>query len=165
MHVYTTQCMYKMDYFVKVSTYFLIVIYHTQEAPPLMPTFASGKYHIKWNKLEDIPAPMYHAFVTVQDKKFMLLVEVVQLMMLCGKCMFMMSTLIFGVGYLSQVTIVVFLKSSVASWPLLVELIVLLIIELIKFPHLMNPVKNGHLIIQTFSQSGTNQGWLLTRNM
>ena len=41
----------------------------TQEAPPLMPTLTSGRYHIKWTQLADLPAPFYAAHVAVQDKK------------------------------------------------------------------------------------------------
>ncbi|XP_065908853.1 uncharacterized protein [Dysidea avara] len=39
------------------------------EAPPLMPALTSGRYHIKWTQLANLPAPMYYAYVTVQDKK------------------------------------------------------------------------------------------------
>ena len=42
----------------------------TQEAPPLMPALASGRYHIKWTQLaDDLPAPLYSAYVAVQDHK------------------------------------------------------------------------------------------------
>ena len=40
-----------------------------QDAPPLVPTLASGKYHIKWTRLADIPAAMRNAYVAVQDRK------------------------------------------------------------------------------------------------
>lgn len=43
-----------------------------QDAPPLMPTLTSSKYHIKWTQLADLPAAMYGAYVAVQDRKFML---------------------------------------------------------------------------------------------
>ncbi|XP_065906643.1 probable serine/threonine-protein kinase roco4 isoform X2 [Dysidea avara] len=39
------------------------------EAPPLMTALNSGRYHIKWTQLANLPAPMYGAYVTVQDKK------------------------------------------------------------------------------------------------
>ena len=41
----------------------------TQEAPPLMPALTSGRYHIKWTQLANLPTPMYGAYVTVQEKK------------------------------------------------------------------------------------------------
>ena len=34
-----------------------------------MPALTSGRYHIKWTQLADLPAPLYGAYVTVQDKK------------------------------------------------------------------------------------------------
>ena len=34
-----------------------------------MPALASGRYHIKWTQLADLPAPLYDAFAAVQDKK------------------------------------------------------------------------------------------------
>ena len=34
-----------------------------------MPALTSGRYHIKWTQLANLPAPMYYAYVTVQDKK------------------------------------------------------------------------------------------------
>ena len=34
-----------------------------------MPTLTSGKYYIKWTQLADLPAPLYAAYVAVQDKK------------------------------------------------------------------------------------------------
>ena len=34
-----------------------------------MPALTSGRYHIKWTQLANLPAPMYDAYVTVQDKK------------------------------------------------------------------------------------------------
>jgi len=40
-----------------------------QEAPPLIPALTSGRYHIKWTQLANLPAPLYAAYVTVQDKK------------------------------------------------------------------------------------------------
>ena len=41
----------------------------TQEAPPLMPAFTSGRYHIKWTQLADLPAPLYAVYVAVQRHK------------------------------------------------------------------------------------------------
>ena len=34
-----------------------------------MPTITSGRYHIKWTQLANLPAPIYYVCVTVQDKK------------------------------------------------------------------------------------------------
>jgi len=34
-----------------------------------MPALTSGRYHIKWTQLANLPAPMYAAYVTAQDKK------------------------------------------------------------------------------------------------
>ena len=34
-----------------------------------MPALTSGRYHIKWTQLANLPAPIYGACVTVQDKK------------------------------------------------------------------------------------------------
>ena len=34
-----------------------------------MPALTSGRYCIKWTQLTNLPAPMYGAYVTVQDKK------------------------------------------------------------------------------------------------
>ena len=34
-----------------------------------MPALTSGRYHIKWTQLADLPVPLYHAYVAVQDKK------------------------------------------------------------------------------------------------
>ena len=34
-----------------------------------MPALTSGRYHIKWTQLADLPAPLYRAHVAVQDKK------------------------------------------------------------------------------------------------
>jgi len=41
----------------------------TQEAPPLIPALTSGRYHIKWTQLANLPVPLYGAYVVVQDKK------------------------------------------------------------------------------------------------
>ena len=40
-----------------------------QDAPPLMPTLTSSKYHIKWTQLADLPATMFGAYVVMQDRK------------------------------------------------------------------------------------------------
>ena len=34
-----------------------------------MPALTSGRYHIKWTQLADIPAPLYYAIVAVQDNR------------------------------------------------------------------------------------------------
>ena len=41
----------------------------TQEAPPLMPALTSGRYHIKWTQLADLPVPLCAAYVTIQQHK------------------------------------------------------------------------------------------------
>ena len=41
----------------------------TQEAPPLMPALTSGKHHIKWTQLAELPVPLYNSYIAVQDKK------------------------------------------------------------------------------------------------
>ena len=48
---------------------YLQILLSTQEAPPLMPALTSGRYHIKWTQLANLPAPMHYAYVTVQYKK------------------------------------------------------------------------------------------------
>ena len=40
-----------------------------QEAPPLVTALTSGRYHIKWTQLPDLPAPLYYAYVAVQHHK------------------------------------------------------------------------------------------------
>ena len=47
----------------------MIILLSTQEAPPLMPALTSGRYHIKWTLLADLPAPLYSAYVAVQHHK------------------------------------------------------------------------------------------------
>jgi len=47
----------------------ITLLLSTQEAPPLIPALTSGRYHIKWTQLANLPAPMYYAYITVQDKK------------------------------------------------------------------------------------------------
>ena len=34
-----------------------------------MPALTSGRYHIKWTQLADLPVPLYDTYVAVQDKK------------------------------------------------------------------------------------------------
>ena len=34
-----------------------------------MPVLTSGRYHIKWTQLADLPAQIYHAYVAVQHHK------------------------------------------------------------------------------------------------
>ena len=41
----------------------------TQEAPPLLPALTSGRYHIMWTQLSDLPVQLYGASVAVKDKK------------------------------------------------------------------------------------------------
>ena len=40
-----------------------------QDAPPLLPTLTSSKYHIKWTRLTDLPAAIRNAYIAVQDRK------------------------------------------------------------------------------------------------
>ena len=40
-----------------------------QEAPPLMPALTSGRYHIKWTRLADLPVPLLYVYVAVQHHK------------------------------------------------------------------------------------------------
>ena len=40
-----------------------------QEAPPILPTLISGKYHIKWTQLADLPLPFWRIYVAVQHNK------------------------------------------------------------------------------------------------
>ena len=47
----------------------LLDLLSTQEAPPLMPALTSGRYHINWTELADLPVPLYNAHVAVQDNK------------------------------------------------------------------------------------------------
>ena len=37
-----------------------------------MPTLTSGRYHIKWTQLANLPAPIWDAYIAVQDKKIYL---------------------------------------------------------------------------------------------
>jgi len=53
--------------FGKISHFFLFPF--LQEAPPLMSTLTSGRYHIKWSRLADLPYPMYSAYAAVQGNK------------------------------------------------------------------------------------------------
>ena len=41
---------------------------HLQEAPPLIPALTSGRYHIKWTQLADLPVQVYVPHVAVQDQ-------------------------------------------------------------------------------------------------
>ena len=41
---------------------------HLQEAPPLIPALTSGRYHIKWTQLADLPVQLYVPYVAVQDQ-------------------------------------------------------------------------------------------------
>ena len=47
---------------------FVLTMQHLQEAPPLIPTLTSGRYHIKWTKLANLPVPLYCSCVAVQDQ-------------------------------------------------------------------------------------------------
>ena len=52
-----------------VNNHLLLDLLSTQEAPPLMPALTSGRYHIKWTQLADLPVPLYEAYVAVQHHK------------------------------------------------------------------------------------------------
>ena len=41
---------------------------HLQEAPPFIPALASGRYHIKWTQLANLPVQLYVPYVAVQDQ-------------------------------------------------------------------------------------------------
>ena len=41
----------------------------TQEAPPLMPALTSGRYHIKWTQLADLPVPLSCVFAALHHHK------------------------------------------------------------------------------------------------
>ena len=47
----------------------LLDLLSTQEAPTLMPALTSGRYHIKWTQLADLPAPLRFVYVAVQHHK------------------------------------------------------------------------------------------------
>ena len=47
----------------------MLSLLSTQEAPPLIPALTSGRYHIKWTQLADLPTPLYDANVAVQRHK------------------------------------------------------------------------------------------------
>ena len=38
-------------------------------APPLLPTLTSSKYHIKWTRLADLPAPLRASYIAMQGRK------------------------------------------------------------------------------------------------
>ena len=53
-----------------MGIYHLILdLLSTQEAPTLMPALTSGRYHIKWTQLADLPAPLRYVYVAVQHHK------------------------------------------------------------------------------------------------
>ena len=47
----------------------MIYLLSTQEALPLIPALTSGRYHIKWTQLADLPVPLCDAHVAVQCHK------------------------------------------------------------------------------------------------
>lgn len=49
------------------DAYQIIKLYTSQNAPPLVPAVASGRHHIKWTPLADIPVPMWNAYVAMHD--------------------------------------------------------------------------------------------------
>ena len=54
-----------------ISTYInsLLDLLFTQEAPPLIPALTSGRYHIQWTQLADLPTPLIHVNVALQHYK------------------------------------------------------------------------------------------------
>ena len=40
-----------------------------QDAPPLTSALATGRYHIKWTRVADLPVPLNEAYIAVQDNK------------------------------------------------------------------------------------------------
>ena len=130
-----------------------------------MPALTSGRYHIKWTQLANLPAPMYHAYVTVQDKK---------VYVAGGDSPFddaKHQVYVYDVntdywnqlppsGHYAGVPHIIGGKLAI-----MVEFCLLLGRKLIKFLHLMKLVKLGHLIILTFSRLEVYQGWLLTWSM
>ena len=50
-------------------TNLLLYLLFTQDSPPLIPALTSGKYHMKWTQLADLPAPLFDAYITVQCHK------------------------------------------------------------------------------------------------
>ena len=60
----------KYNIFVNINHINLLFdLIFTQEALPLMPALNSGRYHIKWTQLADLPVPLYAASVVVQHHK------------------------------------------------------------------------------------------------
>ena len=51
------------------NDHLLFDLLSTQEAAPLIPALTSGRYHIKWTQLADLPVPLYDAHVAVQRHK------------------------------------------------------------------------------------------------
>ena len=47
----------------------LLDLLSTQEAPPLMPALTSGRYHIKWTQLADLPTSLYDPYIAVKHHK------------------------------------------------------------------------------------------------
>ena len=47
----------------------LYYLSYTQEAPPLVPALTSGRCQVKWTRLADLPAPLYHVHVAVYGHK------------------------------------------------------------------------------------------------
>ena len=57
--------------FVSLLTFIisLLDLLSIKEAPPLMPALTSGRYHVRWTQLTDLPAPLHDARVAVQHHK------------------------------------------------------------------------------------------------
>ena len=47
----------------------IINLLSIQKAPPLIPALTSGRYHVKWTQLADLPVPLYAVYVAVQHHK------------------------------------------------------------------------------------------------
>ena len=47
----------------------ILNVLSTQEAPPLIPALTSGRYHIKWTQLANLPVPLCFTYAAVQHHK------------------------------------------------------------------------------------------------
>ena len=59
-----------------VKNHLLFDLLSTQEAPSLMPALTSGKYHMKWTRLADLPVSLYGASIAVQHHKIYVTVSI-----------------------------------------------------------------------------------------
>ena len=80
-----------------------------------MPALASGRYHIKWTQLADLPVPLYGTHVAVQHTIRSMSLAIAQFQMLYIRCMSMTLILTNGVSCHHQVIASVFFTSLVES--------------------------------------------------